>query len=159
MCEILFIAFLARKAGAIAENKGYSSILFGSLFVLVWVGAEALGFVVAQARMPIEQTGIARVYVFAIFLAVLTCPLTFIVLLFLPEQGANPSGTRRQARRRPPRRRRWEDDEDEPRRRRRAEDDEEPPQPRMREHREEDEPPPRRRVMDEPRRRRRSYDD
>lgn len=82
MLEILIIILVGKKVGGIAEQKGYSSILFTLLFVGCWFFGEIAGFVLGFAFLQ----SMGAVYGLALLLAVLGALFAFLVAALLPDR-------------------------------------------------------------------------
>ena len=150
MLEILFIYFLGKKLGGLADSKGYSGTLFTVLFVAFWFLGEILGFVVGFG-LQLGREGIAIPYLIALVAAGAGALVAFLIVVALPDNGGGDEDRydahgypipRRRARRGTPTRRRrprpveddYEDEEPERPRRRPARyaDNEDEPEPRPR---------------------------
>jgi hypothetical protein len=89
MCEILFLTFLTVKIGNLAEDRGYSALLFRVVFVSVWLAAEGLGWYAASVRFSAEEYGIMRIWVVGFLAALAISGTLFLAALLLPNQTAN----------------------------------------------------------------------
>lgn len=55
MIEIILLFFLARKNGALAEQKGLSATRWIVITIIAWIVAEMLGLIVAMMFFSLEN--------------------------------------------------------------------------------------------------------
>ncbi len=79
MIEILLLVALTKKIGRICEEKGRRTVGFKALTVLLWIGGEIFGAVIA-AISGVEELGI---YLFALIGAAVGAGLSVLIAINL----------------------------------------------------------------------------